>query len=279
MQSCLLVEEVLRDMPGGAQTQLARCSDGAPYVVKCPGNPQGPNVLANEFIGASLLGAIGLPTGEWKFARYSPAHKCSFVYKHGTRVLGPKCGLHFASRMLEPSSEGRLYSYLPDRFIGRLKNRPDFLGALVFDIFTGSLDARQAVYVEDHRSRTFKAVFIDNGHICGGPCWDFSVSGKSPRCLQRTIYSEAIDLAGVEGWIARIEATIPDLLPSVLGAVPKQWYKGDIACLQDTLCSRAASLRSVVWDEILLSKHPTHLSMGGVHDRSTRAGIYSSRAG
>lgn len=271
MQECLLVEKVLRDMPGGAQTHLALCDDGLHYVIKCPNNPQGPNVLANEFIGSSLLNAIGLPTSEWRFARYPSKHNCSFNFRHGTHVVLPKCRLHFASRVLTPSSKGRLYSYLPDLFIERVENRSAFIGALVFDIFARSLDPRQAVYVEDHIKRTFRAVFIDNGHLFGGPNWNFDVPGKSALCLQRTIYPEVFDLASIEGWITRIETTIPDLLSIVLGAVPKQWYKGEIACLRDRLDGRAASLRSIFWDEISHYKHPTYLSIGRVHDRDARA--------
>jgi len=279
VQRCLLVEKVLRDMPGGAQTHLALCDDGLLYVIKCPNNPQGPNVLANEFIGSSLLSAIGLPTAEWRFARYPPKHNCSFNSRHGTQYRLPRCRLHFASRMLTPSSKGRLYSYLPHSFIDRVENRSALFGALVFDIFVGSLDTRQAVYVEDHIKRTFKAVFIDNGHICGGPRWSFDAPGRSALCLQHAIYPETIDLASIEGWIARIKTTIPALLPSVFGAVPKQWYKGDIAWLQERLVGRAISLEGIFWNEILRSKQALCLTLRRVHDRDARAGIHSSRAG
>ncbi len=258
-------------MPGGAQTHLALCDDGLLYVIKCPNNPQGPNVLANEFIGSSLLSAIGLPTAKWRFARYPPKHNCSFNYRHGTGIVLPRCRLHFASRVLTPSSKGRLYSYLPDLFIDRVENRSAFLGAMVFDIFAGSLDTRQAVYVEDHIKRTFKAVFIDNGHLFGGPSWNFDVPGKSALCLQRTIYPEVLDLASIEGWITQIETKIPELLPSILRAVPKQWYKGEIACLRERLNGRAASLRGIFWDEMSRSKHPICQSIGRVHDRGARA--------
>jgi hypothetical protein len=154
--------------------------------------------------------------------------------------------------MLTPSSKGRLYSYLPDLFIDRVENRSAFLGALVFDIFAGSLDRREAVYVENHVTRTFKAVFIDNGHLFGGPHWSFLPGAKSPFCLQRELYSEPFDSAAIDFWISVIEKAVPEVLPNLLRTVPKQWYRGEIGRLQDTLLRRADSLQGLFWEELLL---------------------------
>ena len=56
----------VRRMRGGAQSSLLRASDGALYVVKLHGNPQGPNVLANEALGSWLAAQLGLETPAWR---------------------------------------------------------------------------------------------------------------------------------------------------------------------------------------------------------------------
>ncbi|MGH9520696.1 MAG: HipA family kinase [Terriglobales bacterium] len=53
--------EHVRPMRGGAQSHLMRASDGHFYVVKFLNNPQHPRVLANEWLGARLAHALGLP--------------------------------------------------------------------------------------------------------------------------------------------------------------------------------------------------------------------------
>ena len=55
----------VRRMRGGAQSSLLRASDGKLYVVKLQGNPQGPNVLANEALGSWLTARLGLKTPDW----------------------------------------------------------------------------------------------------------------------------------------------------------------------------------------------------------------------
>jgi hypothetical protein len=255
----ILVKRVLRSMPGSAGALLALCDNEIPYVIKCANSFQGPNVLANEFIGSALMEALALPTARWQYARYSSSADCPFNQSG--------CDLHFASELLRPSSDGRLYSFLPSTFVPRVENRPDFIGALVFDIWAGSSDVRQPVYVEDTESRTFKAVFIDNGHLFGGPYWEFALRPGTALCLDLSVYTDLIAPGLIETWIARIETTVPPILSGLLSSVPCQWYKGDTVRLQDTLLSRAESLRDLFGKEIM--------SLKGVHSSSFR-GIYGT---
>ena len=176
-------------MPGGAETRLALCGNRVHYVVKCANNRQGPNTLANEVLGAELMKALRLPTAPWRTARYFPKYSpwavCPFHHSG--------CDLHFASELIRPSDEGRLYSFLPTAFVHRVINRPDFTGALIFDIWAGSSDVRQALFVEAPRTGSFSAVFIDNGHLFGGPNWKFEMRPGIALCLDRTMYSEPFD--------------------------------------------------------------------------------------
>lgn len=267
MSCSISVKHVLRSMPGGAETRLALCSNGNHYVVKCANNRQGPNTLANEMLGAELLKALSLPTVPWRFAKYRPRYFPSAVcpFHHLS------CPLHFASEFITPSNGGRLYNFLPSAFVHRVVNRTDFIGALVFDVWAGSADARQAVFVEDRESGTFNAVFIDNGHLFGGPYWKFGSRPGTALCLDLAIYPD-LSSEAIEAWIARIETTIPLILPSLVKSVRSEWYKGDIASLTDTLLRRAEWLRGLVWRETrTLEMRCT--SFRGSHGSSPRTNI------
>jgi len=229
---------------------MALC-DGRPFVIKCYDNLQGPNVLANEFIGTELMRAVGLPTPPWRFARVSSATKCDLAPDDGPYSKEHnKCGLHFGSQVPNPSSQGRLYSFLPSSFVPRVQNRTDFIGALVFDVWSGSQDPRQAIYVEDHRTRTFKAVFIDQGHLFGGPYWLFDGPVGGSLCLDHTVYQGLIDASLVKDWIARLGTIVPPLLSAVVKAVPLYWYNGDASELKDTLLRRIQRLGDLVEQEL-----------------------------
>jgi len=64
-QKTLTVTMVIKKQPGGAQSRLVLCDDGKLYVLKMHPNPQGPNVLANEALGAMIMGGLGLLAPRW----------------------------------------------------------------------------------------------------------------------------------------------------------------------------------------------------------------------
>jgi len=61
-----LVTQVIKKMAGGSQSRLVLCDDGKIYVLKMHPNPQGPCVLANEALGASLMEGLGFVTPKWR---------------------------------------------------------------------------------------------------------------------------------------------------------------------------------------------------------------------
>jgi hypothetical protein len=274
----IVAERILRTMPGGTQSRLALCNDGIQYVIKCPNNPQGPNVLANEFIAARLMSAVGLPVPPSRMVRYNLDHKCVFELDHQEVFEVLACDLHFASELVNPAPGGKLYSFLPSSFIPRVENRDMFLGAYVFDIWAGSTDVRQAVYVENRDTKAFRAVLIDNGHLFGGPHWKFSLKAGTAICLEKDVYANLFDPETIETWIFQIETKVSELLPDLLKTVPSQWYKGDIGRLREILLIRARSLRSLFWDEIANLREPLRSSFRGIYETSHDAPVLPGRA-
>ena len=65
----LSANKYIRKMKGGSQSILVQCDDNRFYVVKMAGNPQGSNILANEFLGSVIAHAVGLPVAECRVIR------------------------------------------------------------------------------------------------------------------------------------------------------------------------------------------------------------------
>ena len=90
-------------MKGGSQAILVQCDDNRFYVVKMAGNPQGPNVVANEFLGSVIAGAVGLPVAESMLIHLSDHFIDSepdiwFELPSGKKR--PDSGLHFGSLLV-----------------------------------------------------------------------------------------------------------------------------------------------------------------------------------
>ena len=249
-------------MPGSASSLMALCDDDKLYIVKCANSSAGTNVLANEMLGAELLRAAGLPTPNWKFVRFSSTtlyEPADGVDANNREHVG--CGLHFGSELIEPSAGGRLYSFLPRCFFPRVLNRSDFIGALIFDIWAQSTDVRQAVFLEGRASHLFNAHFIDQGHLFGGPNWSTRPRPGASLCLERSMYADLMNNKLLHHWFSRIGTAAPTIVSSTIQAIPRDWYKGDIASLKGTLLGRLPWLEDLFWQELDGMKLPLRRSV------------------
>lgn len=230
---------------------MALCDDDKLYIVKCPNCSSGPNVLANEMLGTELLRAVGLPTPNWKFARFSSTTRydpAEGVDPQNREHIG--CGLHFASELIEPSSGGRLYSFLPRCLFPRVLNRPDFIGALIFDIWAQSTKARQVAFLERGSSHIFDALFIDQGYLFGGPHWSVRPRPGKSLCLENSFYGNSFNNKLAHHWFSRISTATPSIIAPTIKSIPRDWYKGDIAALKNTLLGRIHRVEDLFWQEM-----------------------------
>ena len=241
MVDVLKIQDILRLMPGGSQSVLGSCSDGHLYVLKASKNLQGPNVLANEYIGANLLEALDLPIPNWRTARMAPAVQVKCHLEASWHSVWDCHGSYFASRFLKPPSIVSTPS-LEARVAQLVENRQDFIGALVFDVWAGSTDVRQAIYEQDHQTSGLRAKFIDQGHAFGGPFWTFDGPPGAAFCRQSSLYEMVNQQELIEAWKLKLKLVIPTLLPSILSTVPKTWYTGDKSTLEKRLMRRLAHI-------------------------------------
>lgn len=186
-----VVTRYIRNLRGGSQPILAEASDGLLYVIKFRNNLQGPNLTFNEAMGAELYRACGFPVAPWKpllvsdaFLDQNPA--CWLQTPEG--ALRPASGVCFGSCFL--GGDGvRLFEILPGSYFQRVQNRRDFWVSWLVDICAQHADNRQAIFEEGITGK-LNAVFIDHGHMFGGPKGDQNPHFKASRCLDARIYDD-----------------------------------------------------------------------------------------
>lgn len=242
--------KLIRKMRGGAQTCLVLCDDGHHYVLKMAGNPQGPNVLANEMLGTSLAFASGLPVAVPAFVSVSEAFvrenpDLYFSTRYGNEA--PLAGSYFGSRLLgQISGPDRPVEYLSSSESKRVSNRDVFLGMYLFDIWANHQDNRQAIFLRNNANAGLRAVFIDHGHLFGGPYWIFHERKYVARHMDVSVYSGLWSSRAVSSWIGIFQQRIPPNLSSIADQIPTDWYGGDLSSLISTLLTRLELLPRLI---------------------------------
>jgi hypothetical protein len=255
----LSATQCVRKMRGGSQPNLIQCDNGQYYIVKMTENPQGPNVLANEWLGGFLGKAAGLPVAEGDLVYLSDSFiddDLGLWFETPTGRRRPKAGLHYGSRLVgEPYGGNRPMEYISRSRVEAITNREVFLGMYVMDVWANQQDNRQAILVADPDMLGFKAIFIDHGHMFGGPNWNFLERPGIACHMESSLYSELWHTDVVAGWISHFENVIPSALSLAISLVPLGWYNGDIGALQEDLLRRLEDLpRLVEFDAVALEQ-------------------------
>jgi hypothetical protein len=255
--------QFVRRMRGGSQPALIRCNDGKLYVVKFFNNPQGPNVLANEVLGSELLNALKLPSPRWKtvFISHNFITKNTGIFfetHSGYRAI--ESGLHFGSEFLGDEKTGQVYEWLPNAFCSRVANSKDYLGISIFDVWTNHCDHRQALYTTEDGNASFLTVFVDNGHLFGGPEWNRKSRQGESLSLDKRFHSNECSAEVAERWIARFETECSSSLFKIIQLVPRFWYSGDINQVAESLVRRLSMLRALFSEELTRKRTVFNLS-------------------
>ncbi len=248
--------ELHRKLRGGSQSLLARGSDGRLYVLKMAGNPQGRTVLANEALASMLAQRLGLPVADWAYVRVSNELLDAnphlwFELPEGS--VRPQAGLAFGSVVIHQEDGTPANEILPSSWVSRLSNREAFAGMLLFDLWTGARDARQAVFTCAEGSRAVRAVFIDHGHCFGGPngelldetCWARAMHMHKP------LYEGLLQQRRFQHWKQAIQDISIEELQSYLGLIPQEWLTQK---WQECVCSFLENRRFKLKEEFGAAK-------------------------
>jgi hypothetical protein len=239
------VVQVVKKQRGGSQSRLVLCDDGKFYVLKMHPNPQGNNVLANEALGAILLSALGFLVPPWRPITINLKTLPSFPElimetADGTKL--PACGVHFGSEYLG-GPQYDLFDLIPESY--RIRNVEQVAAINLFDLWANHHDYRQWVYRRIKSKGLYEAVFIDNGHLFGGPEWS-DEAGVSLKLWSRYFHKPLIsECLVMERWLTVFEARIPRLLHEAMAVIPPEWYEGDIYALCARLLQRLECLRGI----------------------------------
>lgn len=242
--------KVIRSLRGGAQSLLVECNDQRYYILKMASNPQGPNILANELIGTTLARSVGLPVAEPACISLSQnfLDRNPTIYLEGTKgKYRPDVGVHFGSRLVgDISGSNRPDGYLRRSEVHSVVNRASFLNMYIFDLWANHQDDRQAIFVHDRDSRQLWSIFIDHGHLFGGPTWDLPERQRPSLYFERSIYKELWNKDAAEIFVNLLQETIPRALAHILPLTPNHWFTGDLSLLELTLLERLENLPKLV---------------------------------
>jgi hypothetical protein len=240
------VVTVVKSQRGGSQSRLVLCDDGKLYVLKMFPNPQGPDVLANEALGAILLRGLGFLVPRWRPVTIEPNTLTAFpelTLATTEGMVPPACGVQFGSEYLGGSGVD-LYDLLPESRRDRVINAKQFVDIHLFDLWANHQDQRQCVYRRVKKTHDYEAFFIDNGHLFGGPDWS-TVSRQPPRAFH---YAGSSIFRGpdVNKCLTLYSSRIPALLCEAISQIPPEWYKNDIVALYARLRQRLEDLKAIV---------------------------------
>jgi hypothetical protein len=274
----LSANKYIRKMKGGSQSILVQCDDNRFYVVKMAGNPQGSNILANEFLGSVIAHAVGLPVAECRVIRLSDHFIDSdpelwFELSSGRKR--PEAGLHFGSLLVgQPSGCERPSEYISRSRINTITNRDAFLGMYILDVWANQQDNRQAVLLRQPLDGTQEVFFIDHGHMFGGSEWNFEERPGAAFHLESSIYTDLWHDDIVFSWISHFRTVVPEVLSWVSSIVPSPWYNGDLRSLLAELIHRLTNLTELVQKDATTSRQFVHQNSENETLRLSNSGIY-----
>ncbi len=241
----------IRKMRGSSQSSLIEASDGNLYIVKLQHDFIGSQIVFNEAIGSELYRQIGLPTPDWSGIeigdQFIDSNRGLWCESHG-KVIRPHSGLHFASQYLGDETHS-VYEVLPGSWYSRIQNRSDFLGALVADVWFEHVDSRQALFLQKEGEHSLAAVFIDHGHLLGGPEGGESMRLRACFHLDMRIYNELDVVSNMEYWLDRFRRNGDVYIANAVTCIPKEWIKPNYLRKIDRLLSNLTRLHEQIFPD------------------------------
>jgi hypothetical protein len=254
----------VRKMRGGAQAHLLETDDGGFYVVKFTNNPQHRRILVNEWLACSFLRYLQIFVPETAIIELTPeflANNPELYLSMGSERVPVPAGLHFGSRLAVHPDRVAIFDFLPDKLLGKVENRVDFLGMLVFDKWIANADSRQAVFFrakakgwtplkgEAPARIGFFAQMIDHGFAFSGLAWQFQDSPIQGLYFRTSVYDEVRSLDSFQPWLDMVSNFPVEVIDSAWKEIPRSWLDGDEEALEqllETLLKRRSRVPALI---------------------------------
>jgi len=246
----IVARRLIRKMRGGAQSHLIEGNDGAFYVVKFTNNPQHRRILVNEWLSGVVLRYLQVYTPEMALIELTPEfirENPDLAIVYGSRREQPPPGIHFGSRTAVDPDRVAIYDFLPDTLLGKIENRVDFLGTLIFDKWVGNADSRQAIFFRAKaRNWTplkgeaparvgFFAQMIDHGFAFNGPHWTYMDSPIQGIYFRTSVYADVTSFDSFQPWLDMVRHLPEGVLDEAWKQIPRAWMEGDETDLEALL--------------------------------------------
>ena len=199
-------------------------------------------------LNSALYQEIGLPTPQWSAMEVCDAFidaNPDMWFSSNSGPVRPKAGLHFASSIVGAENQ-TVFEVLPGTWYERIQNRDAILGALVADVWSDHVDSRQALFLQRGGEHALSMVFIDHGHMFGGP--DCAQRMRLRACfhLDMRMYA-GLDLADrLDSWIQRIQDGGMAMLANAASSIPEEWQSSSLQENVDRLKTNLPKLRGML---------------------------------
>jgi hypothetical protein len=226
-------------MRGATQAHLVRLGDGSCWVVKFANGPVGVRGLVNGLVCSLLLSELGIAT-----PRSAVIHVNEDFLQRNPGVLltrdgalwRPTRGRHLGSRFPGDPGSTAVFDFMPDALLSRVVNGDDFLGALLFDVWTCNAAPRQAIFYREEvddgaaggaRAVRWLAQMIGHDRAFGGARWQLSDLPRQALYGHRVLHARRPSMRDFAPWIARLMALPQRVLDEILQCVPAEWICGE----------------------------------------------------
>jgi hypothetical protein len=241
---------LIRKLRGGAQSHLLAAEDGELYVVKFTNNPQHRRILINEWLANAFLRYLQIHVPQTALIEVSEqflAKNPDVYFSVGSRRERIVPGVHFGSRLAVNPDKVAVFDFLPESLLGKVENRLEFLGTLVFDKWIGNADSRQAIFFRA-RAKTwtplkgetpprvgFFAQMIDHGFAFNGPHWQFIDTPLNGLYFRTSVYGEVTSLDSFQPWLDMVANFPIEVIDSAWKEIPGEWLDQDADELESLL--------------------------------------------
>jgi hypothetical protein len=235
-------------------------------VVKFTNNPQHRRILVNEWLANAFLRYLQIHVPQTALIQVSEdflAQNPEVYFSIGSRRESVVPGLHFGSKMSVNPDKVAVFDFLPEKLLGKVENRVEFLGTLVFDKWAGNADSRQAVFFRARAKAWtplkgeaparigFFAQMIDHGFAFNGPHWEFLDTPLNGLYFRTSVYEEVTSLDSFQPWLDMVTNFPIEVIDGAWKEIPREWLDQDedeLEKLLESLLKRRRKVSQLIED-------------------------------